>query len=236
MSSQFQIIAHRGASKYAPENSKSSFDLAVSMGAQAIECDIAFSEDMIPCIFHDDRLERTSSGQGPINQCTWKELQSLDIGSWFSDKFQGESILSLTDLINWHKSNVNIELHLEIKELNSIHIPLLVSEIIKIVGNRPGIVYSSFQSEIISYLCQIQEPHQRAFLSTRWSSKKLALAKQLGCYQMNIGNYGLSRTMVDFTHLQGLKMGVYTVNSAARIEELKGFGVDAVFTDDLKLF
>lgn len=236
MSSQIQIIAHRGASRYAPENSRASFDLAIAMGAQVIECDIAFSQDLVPCIFHDDRLERTSNGHGFINQSNWDELKQLDIGSWFSAKFKGESILSLAELMQWQDNHSHLVLNLEIKTLAIENIVSHVSQILQIVGSRPKIIFSSFQPEILDYLHTIQEPHDRAFLSTRWSSKKLTRASQMGCKQINIANYGVTSTMIEFTHMQGLKIGVYTVNSAHRIIELKQLGVDAVFTDDLKLF
>lgn len=236
MSSHLQIIAHRGASKYAPENSKSAFELAVTLGAKVIECDIAFSQDGVPFVFHDDELDRTSNGKGLISNQRWEDLSKLDIGAWFSSTYEGESILSLRELIQWFDSQTNLSLNLEIKAINPELIPEYVSKIIECVGNRPEIIFSSFQFEILDYLNQVSEAHPRAYLCTRWTTKKLMLAKNTGCFQVNIANYGITPTIVEFTHLQGLTIGVYTVNSYERFEELRRFGVDAIFTDDLKLW
>ena len=92
-----KIIGHRGASMYAPENSASSLKLASLMGIDWIETDVQITLDNKLVIFHDEKLERTSNGEGFLALKKFSELNKLDIGSWFSKEFEGERILSLVE-------------------------------------------------------------------------------------------------------------------------------------------
>src|SRR5690625_5078331 len=84
------IIAHRGASHYAPENTISAFDLAYQLGADTIETDIHLTKDHIPVLIHDVDVNRTTNGSGYVNNFTLNELKQLDAGSWFAKKSTGE--------------------------------------------------------------------------------------------------------------------------------------------------
>ena len=95
MIENFQVIAHRGASRYAPENTMAAFCKAHELGCFYIECDIAFSKDGVPFIFHDNYLIRTTNGKGKVSQLTWQVMNSLDAGSWFSHDYAGEKLVSL---------------------------------------------------------------------------------------------------------------------------------------------
>ena len=95
-----KIIAHRGASMYAPENSESSLKLASSMGVEWIETDVQITIDNQLVIFHDEKLGRTSNGEGFLALKKFSELKKLDIGSWFSKEFAGEKILSLIEFLD----------------------------------------------------------------------------------------------------------------------------------------
>ena len=77
------VIAHRGASGLAPENTLAAFKLASALGAQGIELDAHLSADGKPVVIHDSRLNRTTDGKGQVAKFTAADLQSLDAGSWF---------------------------------------------------------------------------------------------------------------------------------------------------------
>jgi glycerophosphoryl diester phosphodiesterase len=86
------VIAHRGASGHAPENTAPAFDLAIALGATAIEIDVQLTRDGQLVVWHDDTIERTAQGppqlrDARIRDLTWSELRTCDVGSWFNDRY-----------------------------------------------------------------------------------------------------------------------------------------------------
>src|ERR687886_149382 len=80
------VTGHRGAAGYAPENTMPAFEKALATGADVIEFDVHLSRDGRCVVIHDDRLERTTDGQGLVWEHSWSELKKLDAGSWFDRK------------------------------------------------------------------------------------------------------------------------------------------------------
>ena len=87
------VIAHRGASAYAPENTLAAFVKAAQLGIRWIECDVMQAACGEVIIFHDETLERTTNGKGDVDRYPYSYLQSLDAGSWFDPIFSGEKNL-----------------------------------------------------------------------------------------------------------------------------------------------
>ena len=91
-----RIIAHRGASGTAPENTLAAIYRAKDLGASAIEMDATISSDGVAVMLHDEYVDRCSDGSGPIAQKTIDEIRKLDGGSWFGEEFAGEPIPTLS--------------------------------------------------------------------------------------------------------------------------------------------
>lgn len=102
----FQVIAHRGASGHAPESTMAAYELAHEWGVDYLELDVQITADGELVVFHDDAIDRTSTGEGAINDHTLEELQALDTGTWFNDAnpenadtaFEGAQIVTLDEL------------------------------------------------------------------------------------------------------------------------------------------
>ena len=94
------ILAHRGASGYAPENTVAAFDLARRMGATGIETDVRLSRDGVMVLVHDERVDRTTDGHGRVADLTWEELARLDAGAWLDPKFAGERIVQAVPFLD----------------------------------------------------------------------------------------------------------------------------------------
>jgi glycerophosphoryl diester phosphodiesterase len=115
----FHIIAHRGASGYAPENTMAAFRRAVEMGATEVETDVGFTRDGRLLLLHDDTLDRTTSGRGRPDDFTWSELQLLDAGSWHDPRlswdrdYRGEKLICLDQLLDEFGSSLTY--HIELK-------------------------------------------------------------------------------------------------------------------------
>lgn len=113
--SGFKIIAHRGASGYAPENTAAAFALAREIGATEIEFDLQFSKNREIVVCHDRVLDRYGYPGLKIADLDWDELKALDMGSWFSPhRFQGEPMLCFDGLLAAFGSFE--QYHAEIKE------------------------------------------------------------------------------------------------------------------------
>lgn len=107
------IIAHRGASKYAPENTIASFMKAVEMNSDGIELDVHMTKDKALVVCHDEKVDRTTNGKGFIKDLTLMEIKELDAGSWFGEEFKGQRIPELKEVLELIKDKeilLNIEL------------------------------------------------------------------------------------------------------------------------------
>ena len=110
----FRIIAHRGASGYAPENTMAAFERAVALGATEVETDVAFTKDRRLLLFHDATLERTTDGSGRPEDYTLEELKRLDAGSLLDREYAGEPLITLEELFD--RFGDTLTYHVEIKK------------------------------------------------------------------------------------------------------------------------
>jgi len=119
------VIAHRGASDYAPENTLSAFAMAEEMGADWFELDCRLTRDNEVVVIHDDTLDRTTNGSGFVREASLHEIKQLDAGSWFEDKWRGERVPTLEQALAQSKWKIGV--YIEIK--NSANDDPLVSDI-----------------------------------------------------------------------------------------------------------
>ncbi len=97
---RLEIIGHRGYAARAPENTLVSIEAALSAGAHAVEFDVRVAGCGTPVLFHDETLDRTTDGDGPVVGRTVEQLRTLDAGSWFDPEFTGERIPTLTEALD----------------------------------------------------------------------------------------------------------------------------------------
>jgi glycerophosphoryl diester phosphodiesterase len=120
-----QTIAHRGASGYAPENTRAAFDRAIAMGATAIETDVRMTYDGAMVLIHDGTVDRTSNGSGPVDDYTLAELRQLDLGTWFAPTFAGERILTPAEMIDEYLDRIPIVVEIKDPRVTAPLIQLL---------------------------------------------------------------------------------------------------------------
>ena len=107
------VIAHRGYSAHYPENTLCAFEAAIEAGADVIELDVGLSADRVPMVLHDDTLERTTNGHGPLAAHTATELAALDAGGWFAPECAGERIPTLQTVLERIGARVVLDLELK---------------------------------------------------------------------------------------------------------------------------
>src|SRR5712692_8314684 len=109
------VVAHRGLSAEAPENTMAAFRRALEAGCDQIEFDCHVTADGVVAVIHDDTLDRTTSGTGRVAERTWAEIRALDAGAKFRAEFVGERVPSLDALVGW-AVGTPLMLSLEIKQ------------------------------------------------------------------------------------------------------------------------
>ena len=109
------VVAHRGLSAEAPENTMTAFRRALEVGCDLLEFDCHLTRDGVVVVIHDDRLDRTTNGSGWVADRTWAEISVLDAGAWFAPAFAGERVPSLDELVAW-AATTTLTLSLEIKQ------------------------------------------------------------------------------------------------------------------------
>lgn len=134
----FTLIAHRGFSSRAPENTLAAFDLALSAGFDNFELDAQLTADGIPVVIHDATLDRTTDGRGHVAKTTLNEIRRLDAGSWFGgdDSFAGERVPTLHEVLTRYAGNAHI--HLELKSAE----PELPAKVALLLGETRWLRYA----------------------------------------------------------------------------------------------
>src|SRR5262245_39778718 len=172
----FLIIAHRGASSYAPENTMAAFDLALQMGACHLELDVHLTRDDHLIVIHDDTVDRTTSGTGPVATQTLAALQTLDAGAWFGEAFAGARIPTLADVLTRYQGRAH--LHIELKG-HTVHLPQRTVDLVRAHGMAQHVTFTSFQhTHLRTMRVYRSEEHTSELQSLRHLVCRLLLEKK----------------------------------------------------------
>ena len=129
---EIEIIGHRGFAARAPENTLASIEAALTAGARAVEFDVHVASCGTPVVIHDETLDRTTDGEGPVLRQSIEQLRTLDAGAWFDPEFAGERIPTLTEALD----HVAGRAHHIYPELKGIREPSDVDRMVRIVHDR----------------------------------------------------------------------------------------------------
>ena len=228
------LIAHRGASALAPENTIAAIELAAKIGAKWIETDVRLTADHGLVMIHDPTLERTSNGQGSVVQTTMEDIRSLDGGGWFSPDYAGEPIPDLQTFLE-AVLDCGLSLQLELKENSGLEEPLVagVIETLQKVwpfGDR-GLFVSSF-SERCMRLSAALLPEVPRCLATEFTPADTAgrlndSQCQILHVQANVTGEAELRVLREMTP----EFAVATVNDRGQAESFLRQGATSVLTD-----
>lgn len=232
------IIAHRGASASAPENTLAAFVTAIELGADFIETDIHVTRSGELVCIHDDNVDRTTDGAGPVRALGLDALKRLDAGSWF----YGQSLE-----IVWRQSQLSVPTLRELIDVSRDTTGLCIE--IKQPELYPGIEQRLLET--------LRDARQRLIIQSfdPGSLRKMAaLASQLAYCRLlapgaecpdgdldEIGEYArgigpcwtdVTQDLVDRAHSRGMFVNTYTVNSPDDMRALIAMGVDGIISDN----
>ena len=223
--SALMVIAHRGASSYAPENTFSAFDLAVQMGAHHIELDVHLSSDGHVVVIHDDTVDRTSNGNGPVSSYTLAELKQLDVSSWFGTEFQGEQIPNLDDVLARYKGKVHV--HIEIKG-ESVELSKRTVDVIRNRGMGEQVTITSFQKERLDEVRRYAPELATAWLVAIVRSSVIEQARELGVNQLCPLANLVTAKLVERIHKEGLTVRAWGVKTEKLMQKVVHSGADGM--------
>ncbi len=234
-----KLIAHRGGGCLAPENTLAAIRLGQSLGYNAAEFDVKLSRDGVAMLLHDATLERTTSGQGDAGELDWTALAVLDAGSWHSAPYKDERIARFDAAAKLLRSGGTLA-HVEIKpspgreKETGATVAALAAEFWRGAAVAP--LLSSFSFEALSS-AQLMAPElPRAWLTEQIGSEDWKCLERLEAASLNTDHRRLARDAVARLHGQGVRVLAYTVNQVDRARELFDWGVDGIFTDNLREF
>ena len=116
------IVAHRGASGHAPENTFAAFDRAVALGFPDIELDVQASRDGVPVVLHDTDLSRTTDGSGQVGDLPFTALLGFDAGRWFAPEFAGQRVPALEQVFARYVGQARFTVELKRPEIGRAHV------------------------------------------------------------------------------------------------------------------
>lgn len=232
-----RLIAHRGGGSSAPENTLAAIRTGHAAGFRGVEFDAMLSADGTPFLIHDDHLERTTNGRGPVAAASDGLLQSLDAGAWHSAPFRGEPLPTLAAALALCRE-LGLWVNLEIKPSpgREAETGAAVARTALASGlAAPQLVLSSFSTDALAAARDAAPGLPRAWLTAAipadWQRRLEALeARALHCRHS-----GLERQQAAAVLQAGYALACYTVNQRARLEALLAWGVTALFTDRLDL-
>ncbi|MFQ2196613.1 glycerophosphodiester phosphodiesterase [Aeromonas hydrophila] len=218
-----QIIAHRGASGLAPENTLKAIRLALALGAGAIEIDVQLADGEL-WVFHDRRLERCTDGSGVLTAQSRAYLASLDAG-------EGEGIPTLWQVMEAIAGQA--ELHIELKGAQTAdEVARLTRRAEAELGFAPTQwVVSSFHHPELARFAALRPDIRLGALTSTIPLTLAKFAAELGAWSLNCDVDFVDQTLVQDAHKSGLKVLVYTVDEPADQAMLAAIGVDGVFTN-----
>lgn len=229
---QPKIIAHRGASSDAPENTIAAIEKAIEDGADAIEIDIRLTKDNVPVLIHDARLGRTTNDTQNrlVSSLTYAEIQQFDAGSWFSNEYIGEKIPTLEEAIKVidHRADIFIEL----KDSNEDLLEYII-ELAETYNVTNEIWILSFDESTLKSIKEKNEQIETVLLIFTFFGNITSLSNN-----QFIDHIALEYTLaannpnyIDLLQQANKKVYVYTVNDSTHITKINDLSIDGVITD-----
>jgi glycerophosphoryl diester phosphodiesterase len=229
------IIAHRGASAQAPENTMAAFELAIQQGADGIEFDVWKCGSGEVVVTHNRQTKLLSGKEGDLHKMSLKELRRLDFGGHKAERFRGEKIPTLAEVLDRARDLKVINIEIKGMDLRSRGIELDVAELILKFKLLRRVVVSSFNPTILLRLQALNPALRLGLLLFERSPLPMRhgwSANFLKPYSIHPSFTLLHPKKIERAHTKNQKVIVWTINDFHQLEACIKLGVDAMITDD----
>lgn len=249
---EFQIIAHKGASGLAPENTMAAFEKALELGVDQIELDVRNTADEQIIVFHDQRIDRIARDTlgnlllGEVHDFTFAELRQFDVGSWFDSKFADQRIPTLKEVLD--TINGQCKVLVEIKHMNHPHYHDFADKLVRLIqsekNGKDWIILQSYEDKYLEKVHELDSTIKTKALvigedSTPLIAFYLETRVHLGraakednrLNALNPNWTTLSPRRIFRMHAKGYKVYAYPVNEREDMIKMLNAGVDGIITD-----
>jgi len=224
------VIAHRGASGHAPENTLAAFRKSLAMGATFIETDLQLSRDARFVAIHDSTVERTTNGKGAVRDLTLADLRRLDAGAWFGSEFVGERIPTLEEVLDFAKKH-DVVFYLELKPAGSWGGEHALIGALRESGEIARTVVISFDPVILAAIRKAEPTLMTGLLFDGQIEDPLEKAVEIGARQAVVRGDLVTPVMIGQARRRDLQVVCWTVNHPAHMRMLAAAGVDGIMSD-----
>jgi glycerophosphoryl diester phosphodiesterase len=232
-------VGHRGASYLAPENTLASVKLAWELGADTVEVDVFLSEDEKVVVIHDETTGRTAGGVDlVVAETPSAGLRKLDVGSFKGEKYAGEKIPFLSEVLNTIPDGKKMLVEVKCGP----EILLYLAKVIHDSGKLGSVVVMAFDFEVargaknvmpqvpVYWLVDADERSDGRGYKAH-DKGIIARAKSKGMDGLGLHRGGVTRELAERIRKEGLDLFVWTVNDADEARRLMGYGIDGLITD-----
>lgn len=219
-----KIALHRGAKRYAPENTLPALEKAIGLGADFVEFDVRLTSDKQPVLLHDAALDRTTDAQGPVAALSLVDVQKLDAGSWFGRPFTGTRVPTLDEFLTTIRGRA--ELYFDAKNIP----PDQLAEALA----RHGLVEDTVVFQGPAYLAKLRaiEPRIRRMPPLYRPEQLDKLIESVAPYAVDAAWESLSAELIARCHKRGVQ--VFSDGIDESVEDylqVIGWGIDVIQTD-----
>lgn len=223
-----KVMAHRGASTEAPENTMAAFQKAIDDMADYIELDVQLTNNGEVIVMHDSNAYRTTGVDANIVNMTYKEVKTLDAGSWFSDEYVGENVPSLKEVLELIQGKIKLNIELKPADNGTALAKNTVRLIEKYNMVNDCVITSFSESALKAVKTYNQEIKVGYILSAAYGD--FYDMKNVDFFSVNAAF--LSKRTIDAIHNSGKRVYAWTVNNKESIKNLTNKGVDGIITDN----
>ena len=221
-----KIIAHRGVSSLAPENTLPAFQLGIDLNVDYIELDVQKSSDDSLMVIHNATVDATTSNAGLVSSYSYNDLKLMDAGSWFSSEYMGTEIPTLYEVLALAQGKIKVCV-----ELKASNIESQAMQLIEDMGMLNEVVIFSFSLSQLQIVKNINPNVKVCYLSSVMTSGDITDALSINAEYLGVG---LDPSMANITAAQaaGLLMWNYTVNDGRSMLNKMSKGMDGIITDN----
>lgn len=217
-------IGHRGACGHEPENTLRSFEKALELGVDMVELDVHLCQSGEVVVMHDETVNRTTNGKGPIREKRWSDLQLLEAG-------KGEKIPLLREVFDLvaRRAKINVELK---GEKTAVPVVQLIREYTdRREWPYDDFLVSSANLKEIREVARLNHEIKIGLLPSKEVTDLIRMAATLHAYSVHPHLKMVTEDFVESAHQKGVKVFVWTVNPPKEIQRMKSLKVDGIFSD-----